>query len=367
MRARVFIGSSTEGLPIAQQLQAYLEDDRNYLIEGESAGNRPDVRLWTEDPIFRVAESIQQSLIRATQEFDFAAMIFSADDSVVSRDNECPGPRDNVVFEAGLFAGVLGFDRVYVVTPHGIHLKIASDLAGLNRTTYSKREDGSFNVNTAGRGIIAAIRDHGIIRHERIEPKIRTLVSQARSAYKIQHELFHGYLERWCDRSLEEASCWPEGTLTIDIGTGNWLATLFKQAKRNIFSTSIPAYMKIWQSGVGRQILNAQRPHELSCTRVFVFDKRSHVTSEAIEIMKIHSSHGVHVRTFYDDEIAEFEWDPGNIDTDFTFIDDGDIIGVTERMQGRYRSKWFFSNPMKKRQYDGYRESLMDFSEPFDA
>lgn len=68
MRPRVFIGSSSEGLPIAQELQNFLEDEKNYQVAEPRMGPA-EVRLWTENPIFVVGELLQDSLIRATQEF----------------------------------------------------------------------------------------------------------------------------------------------------------------------------------------------------------------------------------------------------------------------------------------------------------
>ncbi|HEY0796783.1 MAG TPA: nucleotide-binding protein [Acidisarcina sp.] len=362
-RPRVFIGSSTEGIKIAQALQVFLEDEKN--DQEETPQPAAEVRLWTENPIFVVGELLQNSLIRATQDFDFAVMIFSGDDAITSRNLESPTPRDNVVFEAGLFAGALGFSRLFVVTPKGVHIKIPSDLAGFNQTTYTKRQDDSINVSVAGRAIATAIRRLGVMRHDEIEPKIRTLVSRARSAYNIDHALFHEYLANWCDSSLEESDSWPRGSMTIDSATGRWLASVFKQAKVNIFSTSIPLYMTIWRSAVGKQLLKAQAAAACPSTRVFVFPSERSVTQADKEVMTEHAAAGIQVRTFYDQDIAEFAWNPGNIDTDFTFIDDGEVIGVTEETRRRYRSRWYFKHPEKTKEYAGYRESLINFSEPF--
>ena len=46
---------------------------------------------------------------------DFAAFIISPDDTVISRDAENLAPRDNVIFELGLFMGVLNRQRVFLI------------------------------------------------------------------------------------------------------------------------------------------------------------------------------------------------------------------------------------------------------------
>jgi predicted nucleotide-binding protein len=47
--------------------------------------------------------------------FDFAILVLTPDDLTQSRGKQQPSPRDNVVFELGLFIGALGRDRVFMV------------------------------------------------------------------------------------------------------------------------------------------------------------------------------------------------------------------------------------------------------------
>ena len=46
--------------------------------------------------------------MNALDQFDFAVMILSPDDMTESRDQSYASPRDNVLFELGLFMGRLG-------------------------------------------------------------------------------------------------------------------------------------------------------------------------------------------------------------------------------------------------------------------
>jgi predicted nucleotide-binding protein len=62
--------------------------------------------------------------------------VFGADDKVVSRHRESDSPRDNVVFELGLFMGDVGPDRAFVVKPRGVALKIPTDLLGMKSLEY---------------------------------------------------------------------------------------------------------------------------------------------------------------------------------------------------------------------------------------
>ena len=59
-------------------------------------------------------------LVELTRDVDFAAFLFAHDDWTVKRNRRgsAPGqaaPRDNVVFEAGLFGGALGMRRTFIL------------------------------------------------------------------------------------------------------------------------------------------------------------------------------------------------------------------------------------------------------------
>ena len=81
-----------------------------------------------------------ERLLELTHEVDFAAFVFAQDDWTASSGaSSQPGsgqasPRDNVVFEAGLFGGVLGMRRTFIL--HASGAKLPSDLLGLTCVRY---------------------------------------------------------------------------------------------------------------------------------------------------------------------------------------------------------------------------------------
>lgn len=115
---RLFIGSSQEGLPVARGLQSGLS--RDSLLP----------RVWT-DGAFGATSFAVDDLLSAVSTSDFAALVFAADDHVISRGAMIPAPRDNVIFELGLFMGQLGRRRTFLIKPRGADLKIPSDLLGI--------------------------------------------------------------------------------------------------------------------------------------------------------------------------------------------------------------------------------------------
>ena len=81
------------------------------------------------------------------------------------------GPRDNVIFELGLFMGKLGRERTFIVRPRSAVLKIPTDLAGVMTETYEwPRADGSHRsaVGSACDRIREQIRNLGFSRSRTI-------------------------------------------------------------------------------------------------------------------------------------------------------------------------------------------------------
>jgi hypothetical protein len=122
----VFIGSSKEGKPVADLLQELLDE-------------AADVILWDQG-VFSPMDYILDSLLSQAKEADFAILVVTPDDHTESRGIAAPAPRDNVLFEAGLFMGVLGRERTLLIKPrYPANLKLPTDFLGINYITYKPK------------------------------------------------------------------------------------------------------------------------------------------------------------------------------------------------------------------------------------
>ncbi len=122
-KIRVFIISSVEALPIARIIQNAFQHDPFTTV------------VWT-DGVFRVTNYTLQSLEDEIDNSDFAIAIAHADDLTESRGKDWPSPRDNVIFELGLFMGRLGRARAILMEPREEKVKLPSDLAGVTTIPY---------------------------------------------------------------------------------------------------------------------------------------------------------------------------------------------------------------------------------------
>lgn len=129
IRPSVFIGSSSEGLPTAKAIRERLKDEA-------------EITLWHEG-VFGLGQGTLESLVNALDSFDFAILVLTPDDMVESRDQTWQSPRDNVLFECGLFMGRLGRDRTFIVYDKTCNIKLPSDLAGITLAAYGSKPQGS--------------------------------------------------------------------------------------------------------------------------------------------------------------------------------------------------------------------------------
>lgn len=124
-KPKVFIGCARENSAIMDVLAAGLEPVAS-------------VHRWTDESMFPPGKFILACLLEHVREFDFAVMLFEPADILISRGEETLAPRDNVVFELGLFMGNLEPQRVFVVVPRiDKKLKMLSDLGGLTPISYT--------------------------------------------------------------------------------------------------------------------------------------------------------------------------------------------------------------------------------------
>jgi CRP/FNR family transcriptional regulator, cyclic AMP receptor protein len=114
----VFVGSSSESRPIVDAIKVDL--NRDPFI----------VRPWTLG-VFGPSHFALDDLQKQVEECDFAVLVIGPDDKVCSRGTRFMAPRDNVIFELGLFMGVLGRERTFIAQEQGRDLKVPSDLLGL--------------------------------------------------------------------------------------------------------------------------------------------------------------------------------------------------------------------------------------------
>lgn len=128
---KVFVASSGKAMPLAEALCAEMEALNR---TKEYQGLWEIVRWWDKkNEIQTLGQSILPGLIRECAKADLAVALLTGDDITIKRDEEVVlEPRDNCIFEAGLFMGGLGLDETRsVLVTSSEESALPSDIKGV--------------------------------------------------------------------------------------------------------------------------------------------------------------------------------------------------------------------------------------------
>jgi hypothetical protein len=144
-RPRIFLGSSGKQAELVEAIARGLEDIA-------------DVEPWMTT--FNPGRSTLDRLVELSQEVDFAVFVFAQDDwtTTDASGSSQASPRDNVVFEAGLFGGALGIRRTFIL--HANDAKLPTDLLGLTSVRY-EAANGPEEVHAINEKLRRAIETEG--------------------------------------------------------------------------------------------------------------------------------------------------------------------------------------------------------------
>lgn len=215
-RPRVFIGSSTEGLEIARAVQAALYYDAEPI-------------LWCQG-VFGLSGGTLETLVAECGNFDFAVFVLTADDLVRKQKQRGNAPRDNVLFELGLFMGHIGRERTFFIHCRTDDLLLPTDLAGVTSASYIPPSEPRYlhaALSVATSPVLSAIRTIGRrstpvatgVFHSRETDELRTQVAEMR----VLLSSFASYAQALPLKNSESAQRdAASGVTSLDILSGTW-------------------------------------------------------------------------------------------------------------------------------------------------
>jgi len=164
---KIFIGSSQKAIETAKEFQSQLS-------------SYADCSIWDNGDIFELGTGTLESLVNKIEQFDFAIIIFSADDKTESNEMIKNSPRDNLLIECGLFISKIGRERTFITFDISSNLKIPSDLAGITFAEFNLSKHSFENaISIAANKIRKTINNLG-----KIEKNQATRFKEIRSQVK---------------------------------------------------------------------------------------------------------------------------------------------------------------------------------------
>lgn len=236
----VFVASSGESERFAQAIQQNLKT--------------AEVRLWTQ--AFDPGQSLIDELNRNLRQSDFGVFIFAGDDEVKIRGQRQQAVRDNVILELGMFIGLLGKERSFIVKPHDVDLRLPTDLLGVVAVEY--------NNEWAKRDPAAALGK---------------ACTQIDDAIKRQHRRKNKELSQKISESLETI-CWSmSAPLTPE--RASLRAFIFKKENQELVCVGFwDPYESVEQVGKTRFPISERAAEDIVVVRCFL-DNQLHRTDGA--------------------------------------------------------------------------------------
>jgi hypothetical protein len=241
-----FIGSSVESLPIANAIQENLQNFANSTI-------------WNQG-IFTPSETILGSILQALDRSDFGIFILGANDLTTLRGQNVKTPRDNIIFELGLYIGRLGLSHTFFMVPSDIKdLHLPTDLLGIVPLEYSlDREDNILaNISPACNKI----------RRELEKAKVTARASGRSGEVTILSHVNEG--SRFASECVKKAeTIRVVGTARQDVINGENIANSYLKATEERFNSELPL--------IYRRITSSQitTPFKQHLSKLFEISKR---------------------------------------------------------------------------------------------
>lgn len=226
MKKRLFIGSSAEQIDTLREITNMIGD----IVE---------CTPWTN--AFGLNKSALDALIKQTRLSDFAILLATKDDITNKKGTTLETPRDNIIFEFGLFLGAAGPEKCFLLAEEGTGLP--SDIDGITIPTFT-RTPNKFNSLDI---IIKNIVDH--IKETLTVSELGLLPSTA-----LAIGYYNSFIRKVCEESHSSSSISIEG----------------KEVKLKSFIINIIIPESLDDSGVGTFTMLYNKKHNLRGASTFV-------------------------------------------------------------------------------------------------
>ena len=158
---RMFIASSVKGHRYAEAIKSVIDAKFGRVV----------CSLW-DLGAFEAGRSFLDSLERLPTKYNCGLAVFTADDPL---SNLTMAPRDNVVLEFGLFLGVFGRDRSFLLVENRDDLKIPSDYKGITQNRFYPVADAGSSEDLSNAVSAACVNVVEHLKRQEEKPRAEAL------------------------------------------------------------------------------------------------------------------------------------------------------------------------------------------------
>ena len=164
------------------------------------------------------------------------------------------------------------------------------------------------------------------IQVELIRTQTLDLINELKNLKTSKSALFQEAISIDFSEFLNEVKNWTRSSVKIQGSENdNFLIKLYRSASQSVFSTCLMDYFDAWKSDFGEKLLEAHKNNkQCKTTRIFIFHSKEDITEEAKSMIRKQRDYDV-IPMILVDALNEFN--------DFTIIDKGEVIGLTNEMK----------------------------------
>jgi hypothetical protein len=207
-RLRVFVASSSEQIAATNKVA-----DTIRAVDQADGQPRLDVRPWQEG-VFSFSSTYIESLEQELDLADFAVVIMTGDDAGNVRNQAVNLPRDNVIFELGLFIGRLERKRCFFFIEGDSKTRIASDLSGVKPVEFFEDSTGEIVGRPSLKSQVKQVREQMIRQEGRYRPSSKVRADQE-ELWRFCRRLSGPWWERMREGE-DDQSALSYVTITVD-------------------------------------------------------------------------------------------------------------------------------------------------------
>jgi len=197
-----------------------------------------------------------------------------------------------------------------------------------------------------------------VVQDELIRAQTIELLNELKNLQTAQNKLFQQAISVDFSEFLTEVKNWTRSSVKLQgIENDDFLINIYHTARQSVFSTCIMDYFNAWKTDFGERLLEAHRDNrDCNTTRIFIFHDKNDITDEVKEFITRQKEFNVRPMLLLD-ELNEFD--------DFTIVDGGEVVGITNEMKfGKRLTTWYFNEENQKRRFSNLKDILLNRARP---
>jgi len=200
-----------------------------------------------------------------------------------------------------------------------------------------------------------------------IDTHLKSISDSLKVSLQISHPEFQKIVIETCAELDGKLADIKNGQVRVDSKDYNVaMHTMLSSAKTSVFCVHRGDYLLEWFQRIGRSIISSHKQSGATATHLFVFNRAEDVTeAHQNALATLDESQKVDVFVYFDKQDFNYRY-PEDLPRDYTLLDGGDAICVTDRLESDgFSGTWYFNDSRRKARFNNEFSALKRESRRF--